>query len=476
MARVLPTGRLPFLLGGGEVHGESPEVRARREAREALARAAAMGRITPLPEDVSEDIPVETGLDVPAPPAPAPAAPASTAQRASVSAKTSTRGGGAPSAPLPPTRARLLDVVAAESPRVAEYMRKALGLEEPQQEAARRALAVNLGRAGAMVNEAITGAKYDRGAYDALGEEAQRPVMDTLAREALGRQEWQDYGGERERVSRLQGAEDERANAATRQATELARDARSQEQRVEDATRADARFNLERQDAAAARSQQQSQFSARMAQDERLAAAKAAAGPRGLGAAGLPPEERLAKATTAAKVSPIVASLQRIEQILPGSTTGGASASGADAWSRAIVNAPGGFGSWLSTDKGIALTREVQNLRDVVKRARSGAAITDAEEASYLRLIDDAALSDPRALAVGLDIVRREVQQRLVDLNAGYDPAVVQRYQERGGTTAQSPIIAGTSAPTPTPTGRRATMPDGSVWEELSDGTSRQVR
>lgn len=467
--------RLPFYLGGNEVHDESPAQRLRREAeerraRDLLSRAAAMGRYTGGPE-ANPPPDVTTPMQ-------APAASTSTA----VAMKSTGVGSGAASrVAIPSARARLLDVVAAESPRVAAYLRESMApeLEAAQEEAQGRRLGVNIGRAGAMVNEAISGARYDRGAYDGLEAEADRPVTDLAARAEVARQDWQDTGAAQDRQARLQGFEDDRADRSAQRALEMARDTRGQQERVEDATRSDAAREQSRQDAAAARGQQQRQWEAEMELKRKDAEAKAARGPGG--AAGLPPEERLAKATAGAKVSPIVSSLERIEQLLPGSTSGGAQSGGADAWSRTVTNLPGGWGSWLATDKGLSLTKEVQNLRDVVKRARSGAAITDQEEQAYLRLIDDAALSDPRALAIGLDVVRREVGQKLADINAGFDPAVVQRYQERGGTTAQSPIVAGQRPPdinlnSLTPTGRRATMPDGSVWEELSDGSSRQVR
>lgn len=468
--------RLPFLLGGNEIHDENPAERLRREAEERRARAllsqaAAMGRVTPAAEP-------SAAPSAPPPPAPVTSASAATRVSAAGSAPRSSSRVAIPSA-----RARLLEVMASESPRVAAYLRESMGpeLEAAQQEAGQRRLGVNLGRAGAMLNEAISGARYDRGAYDALAEEADRPVTDLGARESLSRQDWQDTGSAQDRQARLQGYEDERADRTTERNLELARDARTQEQRVEDANRSDAVREQGRQDNLNQDAESRRRWEAEMELRRREAEAKAARTGGG-GVSGLPPEERLAKATASAKVSPIVSSLERIEQLLPGSTTGGTGAGGVDGWSRAVSNLPGGWGTWLATDKGLAITREVQNLRDVVRRARSGAAITAAEEADYLRLLDDAALADPRALSTGLDIVRREVGQKLADINAGFDPAVVQRYQERGGTTANSPVVAGGQRPpdinlsAPSPTGRRVTMPDGTVWEELSDGSSRQVR
>jgi hypothetical protein len=50
-----------------------------------------------------------------------------------------------------------------------------------QEEADRRRLGVALGRAGAQINETLSGQRYDRGAYDVAEEQAGSPVARLLA-------------------------------------------------------------------------------------------------------------------------------------------------------------------------------------------------------------------------------------------------------------------------------------------------------
>jgi hypothetical protein len=454
--------RLPFFLGGNEVHNENPAERLRREAEERRARAllsqaAAMGRITP-------------SAEVPATP------PAQPAPAATTSASTTARVSGAANAPrgssrvtIPSARARLLEVMAAESPRVAAYLRESMGpeLEAAQQEAGQRRLGVNLGRAGAMLNEAISGARYDRGAYDALAEEADRPVTDLGAREGQARQEWQDTGAAQDRQARLQGAEDERVGADYNRRLAAAQDARSQEQRVEDATRSDARFGLERQDDLNARAQQRAQWETEMELKRRDLTAKEAKGVTGGGA------DPKALAELAQRSQPAAEMLADIE------TVNHYISSSRDIPGVGVVE--GRVPEFLRTQDGNAVWQSANRLASNIILAKSGKAATDVERRNMLEQYGIRPGSTDSAFVLGMQALTRDAAATLGNIEAGFDRPVVEQRRALGGVTSRD-IPAPAAAPgggtpgAPSPTGRRATMPDGSVWEELSDGSSRQVR
>jgi hypothetical protein len=112
-------------------------------------------------------------------------------------------------------------------------------------------------------------------------------------------------------------------------------------------------------------------------------------------------------------------------------------------------------------------------------RAESGQTVTPQEAQTALEARGMGVGRSEEAFRQGMSSLVREAQQALTNIESGFEPPVVQRRQQLGGTTSRDiPAPASPGAPQggPSPTGRRVTMPDGTVWEELSDGSSRQVR
>ncbi len=174
---------------------------------------------------------------------------------------------------------------------------------------------------------------------------------------------------------------------------------------------------------------------------------------------------------------------------------------------KAALKVPFGLGSNFVTPKMQKLQTQVKTVRDLISRARSGAVLNASEEKHYLSLIGDNIFSNPQALAEGLRTITKGIGEKLRDTQLAYGPAAspglasLPAYEEAGGTSYNNPIWGldtppaapprqappmptsapvrepgGAQAPVPGAGPRRTELADGSVWEELPDGSAKMLR
>lgn len=366
-------------------------------------------------------------------------------------------------APVEPLAARAAPP--ALPPRVSAMMearRGPSGLEPAQQRANINRLAANLSQAGEFIGAGIAGVRPRPEAYDNLQAQADQPVSDYQQRAAEERQQEQDElalaEAEREatRAAEEMGFRRERATAED----QLARDRLAQEERI-----AGKRLEGEEAD----RAQRRAEFRYRKKEGEslkeRLAEARKTERQAREDELDL---QRLGTATSRAPFGEFQAALEEIDRLVPGIAYGQAPEEPplglGDRAARAL---PFGAGDWLMSERGRSYATAIANLRDLVARMRSGAVLNAGEERHYLSLLGDRALSDPRSAAQGINAVRQGIAQKLRNAQAGYQN-VLPSFESTGATTYRAPIFGAA------PTGEEIQMPDGSVYEVLSDGTTRR--
>lgn len=368
---------------------------------------------------------------------------------------------------------------ASKYPEVAAYMQQRM--QQPQDElgeararADRGLLFSRLGRAGAMLNENLTGAKYDRAAYDDLDASAQQPVADLMARRGMAREDAED--GRRADETRWRRETDVR-DFEYQQGRDRAQDELASRRLSADERRAaeDRTYRW-----AALREQR----SGRKADEQARADARA--------------EERAAKernmkerqtekdlkdvgvATSKAPFGELQSALQQVEQRAPGIAYGQTPArnplSTRDRIARAV---PFGAGEWAMSDEGKRYASEIANLRDLISRARSGAVLNEGEERHYRSLLGDEILSDPAKAASGINAVRQGIAQKLRNAQAPYariqdpgEPSVLDAYEQEGGTTYRAPIFGQYRGPVlmQAPDGRRYEVDADEVDEATRNG------
>lgn len=128
---------------------------------------------------------------------------------------------------------------------------------------------------------------------------------------------------------------------------------------------------------------------------------------------------------------------------------------------KAALRMPMGVGTKFVSPPTVALLKQVQNIRDLISRARSGAVLNEGEEKHYRSLISDDVLADPSALASGLKLVRDGIAQKLRDQQLPFGEAAapglesLTAYERGGGTSYRDPIWGllkdGKPYPWPTP-------------------------
>jgi hypothetical protein len=365
-------------------------------------------------------------------------------------------------------------------------------LSAAQDAARERRLVSEIGRAGAQFNESLTGAKYDRAAYDGYARDAERPVGDLLQRrEAVSQRQGRERTAQQDRLRAEEAARGYRrqqtqdARQASNDAYQRERDARGDvRQQARDAEDA-RRFNLSRQDAAANRAlQRQAQGDTRaLANQQRQDAARAKAEAQAQENA-LKRGEKLGQATTKAPYGELQQALQGLDELAPGLIYGDETAQTPLSTKDRVVNAlPFGAGDRLMSDKALQYKSNLQNLRDLITRARSGAAINASEEAHYLRLLGDDVLSDPRRAAAGINAVRQGIAQKLRDAQLAYSGPTLDAYEQGGGTTFRNPVFSGQApqrqseaAPVVmlSPDGRQYTVDPSEVEEAQQNGWRRK--
>ena len=358
-------------------------------------------------------------------------------------------------------------------------------LEAAQEQARDRRLVAEIGRAGAQFNEALSGAKYDRAAYDGYGRDAERPVGDLLQRrEAVAQRQGRARLAQQDRMRaeaearafRRQQQQD--ARQADADAYRRQRDALGDERYGAEQRESARRFDLSRQDAAANRAlQRQSQADTRaLAQQQRQDAARARAEAQAQENA-LKRGEKLGQATTKAPFGELQQALQGLDELAPGLIYGDESAQTPLSTKDRVVNAlPFGAGDRLMSDKALQYKSNLQNLRDLITRARSGAAINESEERHYLSLLGDDILSDPRRAAAGINAVRQGIGQKLRDAQLAYSGPTLDAYEQGGGTTYRNRVF-GNAPPKrqgpvriQSPDGRTGTIDPSELDEAVRNG------
>lgn len=136
----------------------------------------------------------------------------------------------------------------------------------------------------------------------------------------------------------------------------------------------------------------------------------------------------LSQATDKALFSDALDALQTMEGLVPGVTFGEAPKAIPATGLGERLLAGVGLRGWMGPKEAEA-RQALENLRDVVKRARSGAAISASEEKNYLGMLGDQALASPQAMATALSQFRRTFGQRLAGLQSPAPPQVLAKYK-----------------------------------------------
>lgn len=365
-------------------------------------------------------------------------------------------------------------------------------LAAAQEQARERRLVSAIGRSGAQFNETLSGAKYDRAAYDGYARDAERPVGELLQRreavaqrQGRARQAQQDRMRAEEHVANLRRQRSQDARQAESDAYRRQRDVIGDERYGAEQRESARRFDLSRQDAAANRALQlQSQADARaLASQQRTDAARAKAEAHDTENA-QKRSEKLGQATTKAPFADLQKALESLDELAPGLIYGDGNAENPLSTGDRVLNAlPYGSGDRFMGDKAIRYKANLQNLRDLITRARSGAAINESEERHYLSLLGDDILSDPRRAAAGINAVRQGVGQKLRDAQLAYAGPTLDAYEQGGGTTYRSPVFSGQQprrAPAAAPIvmvapdGRQYTVDPSEVEEAQQNGWRRK--
>ena len=121
-----------------------------------------------------------------------------------------------------------------------------------------------------------------------------------------------------------------------------------------------------------------------------------------------------------------------------------------------------GFGAtgllpnFATSRAGQDIRQEVQTLKNVILKARSGGAVTPQEAERLLKEIGDASGFTDRQLRRGLNNAKKIIQESTDNIFAGFDEDTVNTYTQRGGlsrSTFAKPIAAKpTAAPAANPT------------------------
>lgn len=376
------------------------------------------------------------GLDLPSDkPKPRPAlqvAKAGAAEEGSMRARLSAAQRG----PIAP---EALQRVAKLSPLVAQH----LGgdeLEDARQQERERRFAARLARAGAMFTEGVTGARYERDAYDDLEKDASIPVEDALLRRRMG-QEDRDFSYRQERDASEDSLREREMDlrAADREADNRYRMDVLSEQRRGNVLREIA-MRQERADAA-----EQKRRDMLDRQNEKDMA-------------------EMGKRTD--KLAQTKADVETVNRFMGD----GGDIPGAGVWDslkmesallRAVFASEDDVKSWQAS----------QRMAANYLNTMTGQSFTEAEAARTLSRYGVRPGTTEQEWKSGMSDFIRDVKAGLVQKEAPF-AHVREEFRRRGGVTAQDiPDPAVESKPT----GTTITMPDGSVWMEMSNGKARQI-
>jgi hypothetical protein len=456
---VLPKGALPFI-SGAPTHPTQkpafsyiPQRTVDSPMAEAMAGAAGVAR---------------SGVKGP-PSAPAarpdPRATLAKARRSREVSVRSTQEGVQPQlrVPVDPLAAR--GAAPTLPPRVSALLqgrRSPSGLEAAQSRANLNQLSANLSQAGEYIGAGIAGVRPRPEAYDNLQAQAGQPVEQYQQRAEEERQQEQDELALAEAEREATRAAEEmqfRQGRATAE-DQLARDRMAQEKALAEARlRGDAADRGLRREEMSFRQKEGAELKQQLA-DQRQRERQAREDELDL--------QRLGTATSKAPFGELQSALEDIDRQIPGLAYGQTPEEAPlGGWDRTMKALSPVGGEWLMSDKGKQYATTIANLRDLIARMRSGAVLNAGEERHYLALLGDRALSDPRSAAQGINTVRQGIAQKLRNAQGGYQN-VLDRYESTGATTYRAPIFGAA------PTGEEIQMPNGDVYEVLSDGTTRR--
>lgn len=202
----------------------------------------------------------------------------------------------------------------------------------------------------------------------------------------------------------------------------------------------------------------------------------------------------------ATKFSQMIQSLRNLENVVPGITSGQMPKDfDVSLGDRAVAAIPVA-GSYLATDKALALQHAQEGFLDLLERARSGAVINKDEQAMYKKMFGTGPITDLRGFANAIHQIKalmyNQLRARQNPLGEGAAAPRFQVLQKYKGNTYLDPIFKDVSAegdpkkPVPdasrtapaakptadspqqlTRTGRTGTLPDGTKVFEVSDGS-----
>lgn len=360
---------------------------------------------------------------------------------------------------------------APEAPQDAELLAE-------QGRASRAALGANLGRAGAMANEALTGTRVS-GAWDGLDAQAQAPVQALLQRREDARVQGRD-ARERQRFGReedLYRPDSERSRTARTAAllrfgAELSRVPEAEFNRMSaadvadfvkglehdrDGASAERRHGESMRAQAASRSQQSEELRWRM--QESALARKDAAELKRQDMQARQDEKDLAEL---AKRSQPAAEMRADIETLKAAIESGEDIPGVGPLTNILPDL-------MLSAEGSANRQAAVRLVQNVVYAKSGKAVTESEAKRILKGYGAGAFDGESSFASGMGDLARDAGNTLQNIESGFRPEVRDLRSRYGGTTSRD-IPAISSA---RPTGRYFTDAQGVTWDEMSDGSSR---
>jgi hypothetical protein len=302
-------------------------------------------------------------------------------------------------------------------------------------------LAAALGRAGAMANEAISGARFDRGAYDGMEASANAPVAELLARrEADRRKRLEDPTSPESRrfqqgVSKALGGVYSPEEIAEMTAADEPFVARYGEMR----SRLDERrAMLERDDARRAEDVAFREREAAANRSDRAAARAASAEERGLRR-----EEMQALLGQKQQEREAVRSEQQVERLAKEYSD-----TGAPGFLQQFQTVKGimekypddlpGFGpvagrlpDAVVSDDGVRLRQSIGQMLAEYRKGVTGAGMSDSERAEYNRITGLLESGTEDRVRLGVDTLKGAMDARVRALAAGKRPDAVQTYAER---------------------------------------------
>lgn len=122
----------------------------------------------------------------------------------------------------------------------------------------------------------------------------------------------------------------------------------------------------------------------------------------------------------------------------------------------------------------LPLYQSIASLRNAYLKMRSGGAVTDQEADRFLQELGQGGIRSPEQLQQGLIILQNSVGTGVKNIEAGYDPDVVERYQKRGGSVSSKNLVSAPSAPQKDPRIAKA-VAAGYSPEEIEKFIGRKI-